>query len=378
MEKEKDKNRIQMLDFSKKLVDFQYTFAKKTSTKWVYYGKDNKLPFYLMQLYKDSPTHSGIVKNKHKFMKGEGFKDDFVINEITGETLSSLYSKISFDYIVYGGFAIRVVEFKGKNQLYHIDFGKIRVEQTKSSLDEPTTYYFSDDWETGKSVSTIEFSKYGDKPKDAKIGSLFYFYDYNSMNRYYPIPEYFGAVKSIMGEIESQNYLISVMDNSYLPRSVFKFKQGFAPEEEQRLMHKMESQYQGVDNAGKPIFLTNLQDTDAIQIDKLDYALLDPNFTVIDESLTQKIVSSHRIPRQLATLNSPTGFSNSGEELRVAFEVFYKTVIVENINNVISSITELTGTQPELLPLDIIRVQLSEDTLKEILSKEELRQLYGY
>jgi hypothetical protein len=372
------KDRIQMLDFSKKLVDFQYSFTKKTNTKYAYYGKDNRLPFYLMQLYKDSPTHSGIIKNKHKFLKGEGFETDFVTNEITGETLSSLYSKIAFDMLVYGGFAIRVVEYKSKNQLYHIDFGKIRVEQTADSLTEPNKFYFSDEWEAGKNVHTIEFPRYGEAPKDSKIGTLFYFYDYNSLNRYYPIPEYFGAVKSIMGEIESQNYLVSVMDNSYMPRNIIKMKQMFTPEEETKLVNKLRNQYEGTDNAGRPIILTNLQDTDSIAIETLDYSMLDPNFTVIDESITQKIVSAHRIPRQLATLNSTTGFSNSGEELRVAFEVFYKTVIVETQMSLVKAIELLTGETVTILPLDIIRVQLSEDTLKEILSTDELRQLYGY
>jgi hypothetical protein len=58
--------------------------------------------------------------------------------------------------------------------------------------------------------------------------------------------------------------------------------------------------------------------------------------------------------------------------------VFYKTVIVETQMSLVKAIELLTGETVTILPLDIIRVQLSEDTLKEILSTDELRQLYGY
>ena len=46
--------------------------------------------------------------------------------------------------------------------------------------------------------------------------------------------------------------------------------------------------------------------------------------------------------------------------------------------SLVKAIELLTGETVTILPLDIIRVQLSEDTLKEILSTDELRQLYGY
>lgn len=375
---EKDKQRIQMLDFSKKLVDFQYALTTTNkSQKWAYYGKDNKLPFYLMQLLKDSPTHSGIVKNKHKFMKGEGFIDNFITNEITGETLYELYDKLALDYMIYGGFSIRIVEFKNKNQLYHVDFGKIRVGVVEG-FNEVDTYYYSNDWTKKNNPEVVEFTKFGNKTKDSKLGTLLHYYDYNSLNEYYPIPDYFGAVKSIMGEIEAQNYLTSVMDNSYMPRNIIKFKQTFAPDGERMLLNKMDSNFKGIENAGRPIVLTNMQDVDSVTVEQLDYSMLDPNFAVIDETLTQKIISAHRIPRQLATLNNPSGLSNNGEELRVAFEVFNKTVIEDNQNKLIGTLTKLTNKEIVISPLDLIKTQLSEQTLATILTPEELRKLYGY
>ena len=372
-----EKERIQMLDFSKKLVDFQYQLTTTTNKKWAFYGKDNRLPFYLMQLLKDSPTHSGIVKNKHKFMKGEGFADNFITNEITGETLYELYDKLALDYIIYGGFSIRVVEYKGKNQLYHVDFGKIRVGVVQG-FDEVNTYYYSNDWTKKSNPEVIEFSKFGNKVKDSKLGTLLHYYDYNSLNEYYPIPDYFGAAKSIMGEIEAQNYLTAIMDNSYMPRNIIKFKQTVSPEEQAKLLKNLQDSFRGVENAGKPIVLTNMQDVDSVAVEQLDFSILDPNFAVIDETLTQKIVSAHRIPRQLATLNNPSGLTNNGEELRVAFEVFNKTVIEDNQNKLIGTLNKLTNKEIVISPLDLIKTQLSESTLATILTPEELRKLYGY
>lgn len=374
---EKEKQRIQMLDFSKKLVDFDYTLTRTTSKLWANYGKDNRLPFYLMQLLKDSPTHSGIIKNKHKFMKGEGFPDNFITNSITGETLYELYDKISLDYLIYGGFSIRVVKYKGVDQLYHIDFGKIRAGVVQG-FDEVNKYYYSNDWTKRTNPETVIFNKYGEDNTDKKLGTLLYYKDYNSLNEYYPIPDYFASTKSIMAEIESQNYLTAVMDNSYMPRNIIKFKQQFTPDEGTMLLNNMNSRFKGVENAGNPIILTNLQDVDSVTVEQLDYSMLDPNFAIIDETITQKIISAHRIPRQLATLNNPSGLTNSGEELRVAFEVFYKTVIEDNQTKIIKTLSTLTGKDIIISPLDIIKTQLSEQALLTILTTDEIRTLYGY
>jgi hypothetical protein len=284
---------------------------------------------------------------------------------------------VSLDYLIYGGFCLRIVKYKSKTQLYHIDFGKIRVQKTESSLEEPKEYYFSDDWNTGNKPKIITFPAYGEV-SDEKLGSLLYVKDYSSLNEYYPIPDYFGAVKSIIGEIESQNYLVNVMDNSYLPRNIIKMKQTFTPEEEIKLKNKLDESFKGIENAGKPMILTNMQDVDSVTVEQLDYAVVDSNFEMLDSSLTQKIISSHRIPQILATTTSANGFSNGGEELRVAFEVFYKTVISESQSMITNVINKLTDKTVEILPLDIIKTQLSEQTLASILTVDEMREQYGF
>lgn len=374
---EKDKERIQMLAFDKNVVDFQYEPINLTNKKWALYGKDNRLPFYLMQILKDSPTHSGIVKNKHKFMKGEGFADNFIVDETDDTTLYDLYDRLAFDFIIYGGFAIRIFNYKGKRQLAHIDFGKIRVG-TGVYMDKPVNYYYSNDWSKKANPSVIEFPRYDGEDKDTKEGSLLYYKDYNSLSEYYPVPDYFGARDSIMAEMTLQKYLTSIMDNSYLPKNMFKFKYNPIPEEQSKLLRNLQDSYKGVENAGKPIVLTNMADTESVKVETLDSTIVDPNFAIIDETITQKIVSAHNIPRELATLNNPTGFSNSAEQLKYAFEYFNKNYIEDKQRRLTGTIAKLTGKKVIVSPLDLIKTQLSEDTLNKILTVDEMRVQYGY
>lgn len=371
-------NKLKLLSFNKKLLQYNYLTEKLSKNGlWVNYGNDNKLPIYLAELSKESPTHSGILKTKKRYGLGKGFENNIITNEITNESLNSIYSKLLTDYLIYGGFAIRIVWVKGVPQLFHIDFSKIRSgRQNEYGIVEK--YYMSSDWSQPKGEK-IEIPRYDGKATSDKLGKLAVFFEYDSGVEYYPLPDYFGALKAITNEIESQIYLSSVMTNSYLPRNVFSFAQEFTPEEERMLINKLDSNYKGVENAGQPIILTNMQSESSVKIENLDYTLVDPNFSIIDDNITQKIISSHRIPRILATLNDPNGFSNKGEEMLVASELFQTTVIGEiqsYITSAISSILNVTIDLP--VPLEIIKAQLSEATLKEILSTDELRTLYGY
>lgn len=343
------------------------------SGKYVLYGKDNMLPFHLIELFKSSPTNSSAVSTLHQFLCGEGLNKK-VKNKTFGEiSFYEMFKKIMLDYALFGGFAIRILS---DGRLQHIDFSTVRSGK-KNDLGIVDYYYISNNWAKSSTPENIEIANYFSDVKSA-YGKLYYFKEYTPNNEYYPLPKYYAGIEAIVSEAETLSYLRATLANSYTPRNVFKFKQDFTPEDENMLLYKMMEQYEGVENAGKPLILTNMQDETSVSIEKLDTQILDPSYQVINETVIEKILAVHKLPRVLATLNSPTGFSNTGEEVRVAFDVYNNKEVKNTQNQIVELLIELTGTKFEVLPLELIKTQLSETALLQVLTQDEIREQYGY
>ena len=81
--------------------------------EYVYYGTDNKFPSYLLELYSNCSTLTSIIDGTVDYISGNGIKtENQFLNGIInskGDNLYDLLRKISFDYLIFGGFAIQII-----------------------------------------------------------------------------------------------------------------------------------------------------------------------------------------------------------------------------------------------------------------------------
>ena len=85
-------------------------FREVRGKDWVSYGEDNLYPQKLIELYQSSAIHNTCVNSQLDAMIGEGIEmigDNYVNRD--EETLEDIYRKISYDFLLFGGFSLNVM-----------------------------------------------------------------------------------------------------------------------------------------------------------------------------------------------------------------------------------------------------------------------------
>lgn len=366
---------------SRKVLDTTYTY-NYSGRGYMNYGTDNLFPQHIAAIVANSASQSSIIQTKLKMVCGEEIEGDRMVNP--KEKLSAILHKITLDYLTFGGFALRIVTNGDTKKIYHVDFTKVRCG-TYNQYNEIENFYLKADWRITRSNSKnnnlIEIPAYGygknDSPDNKTLGELFYFANYSPDIDFYPKPDWYGAKDEVMMDYELSNYLAAILSNGNFPKQMFLVSDEFTPEEEIEFLNLMSMNFKGTSNAGVPIVVTGLKKEQTLDIKDLDYKIIDPNFKIAVEVVTNKIVEANRIPRVIAGLEAGAGFSNSAEELRTAFEIFNNMVIKTYQKNIKDALEPIIKDFNFKLT-DVLSAQISEDTLVKIMTIDELRDKFGY
>ena len=143
----------------------------------------------------------------------------------------------------------------------------------------------------------------------------------------------------------------------------------------------LSSKYKGSKNAGTPsvFFLDNEQQKPLIE--QTQVSDLDKQYSTLTEAVKESVVMGHSIPRIVAGLEK-SGSLGGSKEIVEANMVFYTEYVSSNqqfIEKYFNKIMKING-------LDEIYIQnskpslhlYSENLLKEVLTKDEIRELFGY
>ena len=141
---------------------------------WIYYGANNLLPQYFIQLFDNCAIHKAIVKSKVNQILGDDiYSEDNpdavwqLINE--DENIVDVMRKCVLDYVIYGGFALNVVWSRDRKtiaEIFHLDFSRVRSGKIDPDTDKVDCYYYSPYWEDTKKYPPQEFKAFSQKEKD--------------------------------------------------------------------------------------------------------------------------------------------------------------------------------------------------------------------
>jgi len=377
-------------------------FKEVRGEDWVFLGVNNDYADYLIKLYDRSAKHAAIVKSKVNYTTGAGWgydaKDldeqqtlnaEAFINLINpdGETLKDVTMKCDEDKKIFGGFYLEVIWDKkgGKPaSIKHVPFRKIRSNK------DNTTFYYSSSWiVNGKQnrdiVGSEDFATYpAFDPVNPKGAQILFYKTYHPALDVYPLPEYLGAISNIETDIEISNYHYNNVKNGFAGTFMVNFLNGTPlPEEQKDIEKKFKEKFTGTDNAGS--FILNFADgkEKAAEILPIGMTNADKMFLELTKWVQEEIFTGHRITSPMLFGIKTEGQLGGRSEMVEAYELFKNVYVkpeqlqIEYVFNILARLSGVT-TDLYLNEAEPIAEQLSENTLAQILTKNELRLKSGY
>ncbi len=373
-------------DFETKLPEYKVVNGKD----YVMYGEHNRYPDYLLEMYQRSAKHNAIVNGKVNYITGKGwtYEADKVPSEMLGELnrllenpnpyddLNDILYKTALDFEIFNGFALEIVwNMNGKvSQIAHKNFGNLRRNVDGSK------FYYADEWkEFGEPEGLTEYMPFDPEKRLGK--QLFYYCSYAPSVRYYPIPEYLGALAYIETDARIANYHVNNLRNGFLGGFLFNFNNGVPSDEEQReIKRQLQKQLKGDDGERIVVNFNDSADT-GLKIEPLNANDLDKQFNILNETIQTEIFVAHRVTSPMLFGVRVSGQLGGRSELVEAYELFKAVYIndrVQKLEKVFNYIFSFNGLGVlEIEPTEPITERLSEQSLLQIMTKDELREKAG-
>jgi len=300
---------------------------------WVYYGENNLLPQYFIELYDNCAIHKAVVTSKVNQIMGDGLvslnNPMASVNLINpSETVSDVMRKCALDFMLFGGFSLQIIKTrdgKGIAEIYHLDFSRVRSGKLNEE-DKIESYYYSAHWKDTRKYPPEEYPAFN---MDAKGDTQIYYYKtYIPSMSYYPVPDWSAGQRSMEIDIETKNFHMNNLRSGMVPSLFINMNGGIPGEEEQRILTRaLEEQYAGTDNAGQAIISFNESKDTAPEIIQIPRNDNDSYYSTLSDDITRSILSAHRVSSAELFGIATAGKLGSSSEIVEHSEYFRKMVI---------------------------------------------------
>jgi hypothetical protein len=380
------KSNVIKQNFETKLPEFKVVNGKD----YVLYGEKNDYPMYLLEMYQRSAKHNAIVNGKVNYITGKGWTynaeglaneqlaeiERFLANPNPYDDLNDVLKKCALDFELFNGMALEVVwNMQGQiSQLSHVKWSNLRRNA------DGTKFYYADEWkEFGEPEGLTTYEPFNIEKKFGK--QLYYYCSYSPTVRYYPVPEYLGALAYIETDSRIANYHVNNLRNGFLGGYLFSFNNGVPTDEEQREIKRMLVRQMKGDEGERIVVNFNDSKDTGLEMNPLQPTDLDKQFDILNSTIQQEIFVAHRVTSPMLFGVRVEGQLGGRSELVEAYELFKavyindRVQIIERIFNYLLSfngigVLEIEGTEP-------ITERLTEQSLLQIMTKNELREKAG-
>jgi len=322
--------------------------------EWVNYGDDNLYPEYLKDMFNSSPTHAAVVKTKAQMVVGEEwmFNDDLlnesqkidvlkIINSIKKEAYS-----YSLDFQLQGAMAFELIwslDFSKIVGVNRLDVSKLRSGKYENG--EVKCWYYKRDWsDRREELVEIKTLDLGNKTNHRQ---LLYVPATMVSNEYYGEPSYLPAMDWITLESQVGVYYNSLIENGFNPSMVVKYyKRPANNEERNEIVRGLKGTYGGVKKAGSVMILFSDGKELAPDVQAIDVANVDKQFTVISDQITTKILTGERVTNPEMFGIAIPGSLGGGNDFEVKLKAFSRFVINPDqkvFEQAVNKILEING-----------------------------------
>ena len=341
------------LNFSaiKKEFSQRIKISEKKGNHYVKFGEYNDFPNQLIELYNNSSIHNTCVNAVVEGIKGEGLVStpEFVtdVANNSGESWNSIYGKLAKDYKLYGGFALEVIWNKARTkvaEVYHIDFSYLRAKE-KNYRGQIPGYYLSDSWydyRYGQQIEDLPYLPvYNPNTAIAEPKQLYVYQPYAPGQRYYPLPDYVGALRVIDLDTEVDNFHINNIKNGLAPSIAITTFTNADEDEREAIEGMLRDQYAGTDNAGSMIYIDVDSPENAPVITPIPQNGADDYYYNVNEMVTQKILTAHRITSPMILGIKTEGQLGGRAEVIDSYLLFVNTVLRPYQQDILTVLEEL-------------------------------------
>lgn len=323
---EEVKVNLSIIDVEKKY-NYDADEVISASRSYVNYGKDNKFPNFLKNLYENSATLGSIINGSANYTSGSNVEATKEASRWAdkvnrrGDTLYDIVNSLALDYWIYRGFAIQVIYSKLGTvaEIYALDFSKCRVDEYRQKI-----YYF-------KKGCTLYSNKYevydafDGKYNPERPTQILYFTD--GSRSVYPKPKWQAAIKDVLTEIEATEYSLNSISNGLSARYILTMPSSSNLTREQKdLIEKgIKEKFTGSDTPSNFMiyFATGTEELKATPITADEQ---NEKFTSIKKAARENIFTSMQaVPALFGLLTESKGFSK--EEFENSYKLYFETQI---------------------------------------------------
>jgi hypothetical protein len=315
------------------------SLVERKNQFFISFGADNGFPNKLIDLVNYSSIHGTCVNATVEAIIGNGLTSnmpktlDFANSE--GESWNDVFKKVAKDLKLFGGFALEIIWSKDRSKIaevYHIDFSYLRAKE-KNFRGKIPGYYIWDEWNgvssyVNQSLEDIPFLPvYNPLKKDEEPSQIYTYYSYRPGMKYYPVPDYVGALKVIELDAQVDNFHLNNITNGVVPSLAITTFTNANDEEREAIEIMLRNQYGGTENAGSLIYMDVDSPENAPVITPIDSNGTDVYYTTINDLVTQKILTAHRITSPMMLGIKTEGQLGGRDETMDAYLLFTNTVV---------------------------------------------------
>lgn len=377
-------------------------FSELANKDHILYGETNDYPDYLIELFNRASTHNAIVKGKQRYILGNGFMPNAELPKsqfdrammfiesvnLLGESLYDVVSPAVLDWLIYGGFSLKAkagILSKKPEQLYYRDFSMFRATKEQHKFYE-SEYWVFDARGTKRTIyvkpqDAIPINRFNyQKPSEG----LIYYCDSRPQMKFYPLPEYIGAIQDIETEISIAEFHNNNVKSGFSAGYIIEFTNG-VPEldEQERIIQDLKEKYAAARASGE-MFVTFADQKDrGVNVIPIRPNDLDKQFEVLRKDVTQSIVTNHNITSPMLMAIKTEGQLGGNNEIQTAAEMFQNTYVANKQNALCRVINkwfkEKEGFDAGIFiePLKPVRNNLPLASVMDVLTDDEKRELAG-
>jgi len=364
------KKNITSDSYTMNFAQVEIPILKETPTKKNYYMTNAADDFFeqLIEYYEKGNVHSTFVDNLSHRIIGSGIQttspdSEIVINKLN---LNELYKRISFDYSLFGGYAVEVIWNALHTQITrvnYLDFSRVRSGYINEQTDEVEFYHYSPDWRKWQKDITIYQSFNPDEETDNR--QIYYYKDFHPGKDIYPRPNYYSALKWVYTEVELLRYYANLVKNNFVPTTMLTVNSFFDDEKQQQFEKSLKS-FTGGDAAGTIFVIYNEggNETTKPELVKFNDNSEDGKYQWLSQHTIDQLIIGHRLPSpMLAGVKTP-GQLGGSSELEVSEKIYNLQVIGPARSNVLSGINEMSKYFGVAFEYDVTNVNIFNEEVQ--------------
>ena len=369
---------------------------------YIEYGTEdwkNLYPQFLIDLYYNSSTHAAIINSTAEMIAGSDIICDeedynldtyvklkkFLRHANSKESLHQVIKKVAFDFKLQGGYALHCVYNRERTEIvevFHVPVERVRAGRP-NELGQVDTYFISGDWSNVRTHKPYAISAFN--VNDRTAGSqLLYTGAYSPNMDIYHTPDYIAGCNWALVDQRVAEFHLSNIENGFSGSYFISFANGIPTQEERfQIEQSLTEKFTGAKNSGKFILTFSDDKTRTPEITPISVSDADKQYLALQELLVQNICSAHRVTsKTLLGIDSTNGFSSNTDELVNAANFYQNTVVRGFQLNILNTLQTIFSVNNMDLPVEFVQlkpitVQFDSETIREVMTQDEIREDLG-